>query len=156
MSTSQQQETRQSSGDFHHRFELAAPIEAVYEAIATPDGVRGWWTADADIATEVGGVSRVRFGGAGWTNLRVDRLDRPHRIEWACVAQDNPNFTPSDEWMGTTISFELSEIEGGTGLQLTHHGLTSLNCIDVCESGWRHHVGQSLKKLVERGERLQG
>ena len=157
MSTTQRQDTPQPSNeDFRHRFELAAPIDAVYEAIATGDGVRGWWTTDADIATEVGGVSQVRFGGAGWTDLRVDRLEHPHRIEWACVAQDNPNFSPNDEWVGTTISFELSEIEGSTGLELTHHGLASLDCIDVCEVGWRHHVGQSLRKLVERGERLQG
>jgi uncharacterized protein YndB with AHSA1/START domain len=155
MSTTQQQ-TRPSSEDFHQRIELAAPIDTVYDAIATPDGVRGWWTPDADIATEVGGVSQVRFGAGGWTDLRVDRLDRPYRIEWTCVAQDVSGFTPNDEWVGTRISFELSEVEGGTRLDLTHYGLAPLDCIEMCEAGWRRHAGEDLKKLVERGERLAG
>ena len=101
-------------------------------------------------------MSEVRFGGPGWTDLRVDRLDCPRRIEWTCVAQDNPSFDPSDEWVGTTIGFELRETQGGTELELTHHGLGGLDCIGMCERGWRHHVGESLKALVERGERLAG
>ncbi|MBS1842891.1 MAG: hypothetical protein JST53_00610 [Actinobacteria bacterium] len=49
--------------------ELAAPPGSVYQAIATADGVRSWWT-DGDVAESVGGVSRLSFG-AGWTELSV-------------------------------------------------------------------------------------
>ena len=31
-----------SAEDFRQRFEFAAPIDAVYAAIATPEGIRGW------------------------------------------------------------------------------------------------------------------
>jgi len=138
------------SGDFRHRFEFAAPIDAVYEAIATK-AIRDWWTEDADIATEVGSVSQMRFGDFGWTDLRVDRLERPHKIDWTCVAQSMTDFRPTDEWVGTTISFELTEIEGGTRLDFVHQGLTSLNCNELCETGWQFHIGQSLKALLENG-----
>lgn len=155
MSTSEQpQQTPRSNQDLQHRFHYAAPIETVYEAIATTDGVRGWWTPEAEIATEVGGVSQVRFRGVGWTDFRVDRLDRPHRLEWTCVGQDIPHFTPNDEWVGTTITFELTEIDGGTRLDLTHQGLAALECFEMCDAGWRTHVGEHLKDLVERGERI--
>jgi uncharacterized protein YndB with AHSA1/START domain len=137
--------------DYRHRFEFAAPIDAVYGAIATPEGVRGWWTPNADVATEVGEIGRLHFGKSGWTDLRIERLEAPHRVEWACVAQSIANFQPDDEWVGTTISFELGETDGGTRLDFTHHGLAPLGCIELCETGWQLHIGQSLKALVEKG-----
>ncbi|HEY0279000.1 MAG TPA: SRPBCC domain-containing protein [Solirubrobacterales bacterium] len=53
--------------------ELGAPPERVYEAIATADGVRSWWT-DWTFAEEVGEVGRLRFRH-GWTKIQVERLD---------------------------------------------------------------------------------
>ena len=59
--------------------ELSAPPARVYEAIATADGVRAWWT-DGTFAEEVGGVGRLSFGH-GWTELRVERLVPEREVE---------------------------------------------------------------------------
>jgi uncharacterized protein YndB with AHSA1/START domain len=137
-----------------HEFEvtIAAPPRAVYEAIATQAGVRGWWTRDADVAEVEGGTSHLRFGASGWTELRVDRLVPEAEVEWTCTAQDIDNFEPTDEWVGTTVSFRLAPAGEGTRLAFAHRGLAGLGCAELCERGWDRHVRTSLVALVETGK----
>ena len=136
--------------------ELAAPPARVYEAIATADGVRSWWT-DGTFAEEVGGIGRLSFGH-GWTELRVERLVPGREVEWSCVGQDIDHFEPRDEWVGTRIRFRLEPLDGGarTKLEFVHEGLAGLGCEEMCTKGWSHYIGVSLKGLVERGEAAPG
>jgi uncharacterized protein YndB with AHSA1/START domain len=73
--------------------ELGAPPARVYEAIATADGVRSWWT-DGTFAEEVGGIGRLSFGH-GWTELRIERLVPEREVEWSCVGQDTTGVSPA-------------------------------------------------------------
>jgi uncharacterized protein YndB with AHSA1/START domain len=132
--------------------DLAAPPHRVYEATATADGVRSWWTGGS-VAEEVGGRSRLEFGAGGWTELRIDRLVPDREVVWTCVAQDIANFDPRDEWVGTTIKFRLEPLDAGerTRLRFVHEGLTGLGCEKMCVKGWAHYVGVSLRALVETG-----
>jgi uncharacterized protein YndB with AHSA1/START domain len=136
--------------------ELDAAPEKVYEAIATADGVRSWWT-DGTFAEEVGGVGRLEFGH-GWTELRVEKLAPGREVEWSCVGQDIEHFDPTDEWVGTTIRFHLTPIDGGwrTHLDFVHEGLAGLGCEEMCTKGWDHYIRTSLRGLVERGEAAPG
>jgi uncharacterized protein YndB with AHSA1/START domain len=136
--------------------ELAAPPLRVYEAIATADGVRSWWT-DGEIAEEVGGTSRLSFG-QGWTELRVERLVPDREVEWRCVAQHIDHFDPTDEWVGTRIRFNLTPVDGGwkTHLDFVHEGLAGLGCEEMCVKGWDHYIRTSLRRLVEDGEGAPG
>jgi uncharacterized protein YndB with AHSA1/START domain len=136
--------------------DLAAPPAKVYEAIATADGVCSWWT-DGTFAEEVGGVGRLEFG-AGWTELRVEKLVPDREVEWSCVGQSIEHFDPSDEWVGTTIRFHLTPLDGGwkTHLDFVHEGLAGLGCEEMCTKGWDHYIRTSLRGLVERGEGAAG
>jgi uncharacterized protein YndB with AHSA1/START domain len=136
--------------------ELEAPPLRVYEAIATADGVRSWWT-DGEIAEAVGGISRLTFG-AGWTELRVERLVPEREVEWRCVGQHIEHFDPTDEWVGTTIRFHLTPLDGGwkTRLEFVHEGLAGLGCEAMCTKGWDHYIRTSLRGLVETGEGAAG
>jgi uncharacterized protein YndB with AHSA1/START domain len=136
--------------------DLEAPPRRVYEAIATADGVRSWWT-DGQIAEGVGGVSRLTFG-AGWTELRIERLVPDREVEWRCVGQDIDHFDPTDEWVGTTIHFRLTPLDGGwkTRLEFVHEGLASLGCEEMCTKGWDHYIRTSLRGLVEDGRGAAG
>jgi uncharacterized protein YndB with AHSA1/START domain len=139
-----------SEQDFRLELEIAAPRDAVFQALSDPSAVASWWEATVDGGGEVGETMRVDFGTGGWTDLRVDRLDRPAAIEWACTAQAIPRFEPPDEWVGTTMSFELAAVgEGKSCLVFVHHGLRPLDCIDLCERGWTHHLGTTLKQQLE-------
>jgi uncharacterized protein YndB with AHSA1/START domain len=136
--------------------DLAVPPRAVYEAIATADGVRSWWT-DGTFAEQVGGVGRLTFGH-GWTELRVEKLV-PHReVEWSCVGQDIEHFDPNDEWVGTRIHFHLAPLDDGrrTHLDFAHEGLAGLGCEEMCTKGWDHYIRTSLRSLVESGAGAPG
>ena len=136
--------------------DLAAPPPRVYEAIATADGVRSWWT-DGTFAEEVGGVGRLTFGH-GWTELRVEKLLPDSEVEWSCVGQHIEHFDPTDEWVGTTIRFSLIPLDKGrrTHLQFTHEGLAGLGCEEMCTKGWDHYIRTSLRGVVESGEGAPG
>jgi uncharacterized protein YndB with AHSA1/START domain len=136
--------------------ELAAPPPQVYAAIATEKGVTSWWT-DGSFAEEVGGVGRLTFG-SGWTALRVEKLVPEREVEWVCVAQDIGGFDPTDEWVGTRITFRLEPLDGGarTRLLFTHHGLAGLGCEELCNRGWDHYIRLSLRSLVETGQGAAG
>lgn len=143
-----QQATEQ---DFELTVEIAAAPRAVAEALGTAQGIGAWWTAQVEGEVAVGETFRVRFGRGGWTDLRVDRLE-PTLIEWTCTGQDIADFTPTDEWVGTRMSFELVEAgEEATRLEFVHHGLRPLDCIGICERGWSQHLGNSLRRLLESG-----
>jgi uncharacterized protein YndB with AHSA1/START domain len=136
--------------------DLVAPPPRVYEAIATAEGVRSWW-ADGEIAAEVGGTSRLEFG-AGWTELRVEKLVPDREVEWTCVAQHIAHFDPTDEWVGTKIRFHITPIDGGWGthLDFVHEGLAGLGCEEMCTKGWDHYIRTSLRGLVETGRGAPG
>jgi uncharacterized protein YndB with AHSA1/START domain len=136
--------------------DLAATPPQVYEAIATSDGVRSWWT-DGTFAEEVGGVGRLSFG-KGWTELRVERLVPDREVEWSCVGQHIEHFDPTDEWVGTRIRFHLTPLDGGrrTHLDFTHEGLAGLGCEKMCTKGWDHYIRASLRSLVEEGQGAAG
>jgi uncharacterized protein YndB with AHSA1/START domain len=136
--------------------DLAAPPPRVYEAIATADGVRSWWT-DGTFAEEVGGIGRLTFGH-GWTELRMEKLVPDREVEWTCVGQHIEHFDPTDEWVGTTIRFHLTPIDGGrqTRLEFAHEGLAGLGCEEMCTKGWDHYIRTSLRGLVENGKGAAG
>lgn len=136
--------------------EMAAPPPRVYEVIATGAGVRSWWT-DGEVAEEVGGISRLIFGH-GWTELRIEKLVPDREVEWRCVDQHIDHFDPADEWVGTTIRFSLTPLDGGrhTRLDFAHEGLAGLGCEEMCVKGWDHYIRTSLRGLVEDGEGAAG
>src|SRR4051812_6686182 len=140
--------------DYRSQLHLNAPIEAVYDALTTSEGLAGWWTADAVAATEVGEQTRLGFGSA-YVVFRVDRLVRPTELDWTCVAQDDHGLPEPDEWVGTGPSFRLWEQGDGTQLDFVHRGLgPPLACYGACERGWDGFLAGSLKGLVERGHGL--
>lgn len=69
--------------DILHRVGIQAPLEQVYDAIATPAGVAGWWTTHTNGDTQVGGkliASFVDEDGQhiGAFDLEIEVLD-PNR-----------------------------------------------------------------------------
>jgi hypothetical protein len=48
--------------DIMHLFKFAVPREQAYQAIATADGIRIWWTSDADLEAFVRGQGELGEG----------------------------------------------------------------------------------------------
>lgn len=132
--------------------DLDAPIERVFTALSTPDGLRGWWGTDADVSQEVGGEIRFRWSRTSYVAFRIDRLQSPVEVQWVCIDQNDENLPHPEEWVGTSPSFSLGGHSGATRLSFVHHGLRpQLECFTTCESGWDHFLRHSLKPLVETG-----
>lgn len=135
--------------DHHSEVLIEAPAATVCAALATAEGIRGWWSTD--VAAQPGGRIRLNWSAADHLVLRVDRVEAPHAVDWSVVEQHDRNLPRPDEWVGTRMSFRLSEDDGATRLSLTHHGLAPLDCGEICAAGWESFLRHSLKPFAETG-----
>lgn len=134
---------------------LEANPAAVYAALTTPAGLRGWWTQDCEVVTELGGTIHFRFGQT-YKEMRIDRLEPGREVRWLCtgahISAAHARLARRDEWVGTQLVFRLTpEGEGRTRLDFEHVGLVpAFECYGLCRDGWRHFLG-SLQQFVGTG-----
>jgi uncharacterized protein YndB with AHSA1/START domain len=100
--------------DIRHRVGIAAPQNRVYEMLATKDGLAKFWTRQVEGDARVGGKLRFFFGKPEPSAvMEVVELSPDDRVQWRCV--NGPA-----EWVGTTITFDLTISGGETVLLFTH------------------------------------
>jgi uncharacterized protein YndB with AHSA1/START domain len=143
MNLNRQDVSVSAEGGYAQRLTINAPCERVFDAIATLDGPRHWWTTEVTGSAGIGG--ELRFGFAGLDEqmlMRIDTHHRPSMIRWSCIAH-----TRDDEWTGTQLSFELTQ-HGTQACELNfrHTGLPA----DLVADGWEHFLG-SLAAYAEHG-----
>ena len=130
--------------DILHRIgvEKASPQE-VYDALTTVDGLAGWWTDQTTGDPEVGGTIEFRFIPGGF-DMEVVELEPAKRVHWQ-VADGPP------EWVGTHVTFDLSEVDGYTIVLFKHEGWEEpVEFMHHCSTKWASYL-LSLKQLVETG-----
>ncbi|MBW8838188.1 MAG: SRPBCC domain-containing protein, partial [Burkholderia sp.] len=107
--------TRLSEG----RIGIKAPLTKVYEAVATTEGVAGWWTRDTTGTTKPGGRVNVRFQKdgkeIGAMEFEMTRLEPDREVRWRILAGP-------PEWVGTEVTFELAQDGEMTILLFGHRG----------------------------------
>lgn len=126
--------------------ELASSREDVYTEIATPEGLRRWWSTNATGNGERDGVLTLSFAGCQIPlTMYVEESVRPEFIEWTCTLH-----TAMPEWNGTHIVFALTETgPDSCRLDFTHYGLTaSLRCYTNSQTEWNRCLA-NLKRTVE-------
>ena len=135
--------------DIIHRIGIRAPAAKVYEAVATTQGVAGWWTRDTTGTAQVGGTVSVRFRRADGTQIggmdyEVTRLE-PHReVQWRFL--DGP-----PEWLGTEVTFDLAQDGDTTILNFGHRNWQEpVEFMAHCSTKWAVFL-LSLRELVETG-----
>lgn len=115
----------------------------VFDAIATLEGLRRWWTTIVTGSATPGGT--LRFGFSGLDEqivMRVDEVRPPSAITWSCVAH-----TRNDEWTGSTVRFGLTD-RGPQACELNfrHTGIGR----QLVAEGWEQFLA-SLAAYAERG-----
>jgi uncharacterized protein YndB with AHSA1/START domain len=116
----------------------------VYKALTTVEGLSGWWTTDTAGESETGGVLRFRFGAGGF-DMKVVALDPARRVLWQVA--DGP-----EEWIGTTISFDLNQRDDWTIVLFKHEGWKEpVEFMHHCSTKWAIFL-LSLKSLLETGK----
>ena len=137
--------------DIVYSFEIdAAPLE-VYHAVATQQGITGWWSKDCKVAEEIGGQSDLRFNKEGKIvemHFRTDQLQPGRSVAWTCVENPNP------AWIGTELRYEIAESDKGTRLSFSHVRWDSKwegqEPYEMTKEGWEHFM-KSLKTFCETG-----
>jgi uncharacterized protein YndB with AHSA1/START domain len=115
----------------------------IYQAITTQDGLAAWWAKQTTARPELGFVNSFTFGTL-INEFKVTQLETGRKVEWQCI-------TSIDEWMGTTITFELEEKEGKTLLRFTHGGWkAATDLFAACTYDWGRFMA-SLKSFCETG-----
>jgi uncharacterized protein YndB with AHSA1/START domain len=118
--------------------------EEVYAALTTTEGLSAWWTEDTTgSAAVVGGVIEFRFLPGGF-DMEVVDLRPAGKVVWRVV--HGP-----DEWVGTTIEWELRQDGDFTIVLFAHRNWTQpVEFMAHCSTKWAIFL-MSLKALVETG-----
>lgn len=133
--------------DIRHRVEISAPVERVFAAASTPEGISSWWTRDGVSGSgAAGGTLEFRFGSPDPAAVvEVTQLEPDRRVAWQCT--DGPS-----DWVGTEITFDLAENDDRTVVLFSHAGWSEPSeFMAHCSARWAYFLF-SLKGLVERGE----
>ena len=126
-----------------HQITVKAPPEKAYAAVATEQGLRGWWTADTTAGDKVGGKAQFGFDKRGLLfHMTIDALDPGKRVVWTCHG-DHP------EWTGTLLTWEFIPKEQATIVRFTHSQWKAFTefCA-MCNSTWGELMYR-LKDYVE-------
>jgi uncharacterized protein YndB with AHSA1/START domain len=130
--------------DILHQVGVAAPLDDVYRAVATPEGLAGWWTTETVGTSEVGEQVAFRFGDKGGFDMEVLELDPAGRVRWRVA--DGP-----EEWIGTEVDWRLDQRGDYTTIMFKHEGWREpVDFMHHCSTKWATYL-MSLKELVETG-----
>lgn len=136
--------------DIVHRIGINAPASRVYDAVATAQGVAGWWTRNTTGSAQAGGTVNVRFlrdGGEeiGQMDFAMTRLAPGREVHWRMLAGP-------PEWVGTDVTFALAQEGDMTILVFGHRGWKEqAEFMAHCSMKWAVFL-LSLKALVETGQ----
>jgi len=133
--------------DIRHRVVMSAPLDRVYSAIATKEGLSDWWTRDGvrGQASE-GSTIEFYFGQPDPAAvMEVTRLSPDGNVSWTCVGG-------ADEWIGTRLTFDLTAKDDETVVLFTHADWRSPSeFMAHCSARWAYFL-LSLKSYVETGK----
>lgn len=92
---------------------IKTPISTVYDALTSKQGLGNVWTKKLKVKPEIGFVNEFDFDEGYTTKMKTIELVENNKVVWECIESDK-------EWIGTKISFELTEKDGITTIFLTH------------------------------------
>ena len=118
------------------------------------NNVAGWWTENIEGSSqEKGEEFTVRFGDVHVSTQNLVESIPGKKVQWL-VTYSRLNFIEDmAEWTGTSICFDISEVDQKTEIRFTHVGLVpEIECYDACSNAWAPYIEQSLQKLISTGK----
>lgn len=136
--------------DIIHRVGIKAPLQKVYEALSTIEGIAGWWSTQTSGISRVGETIVVRFLSPegkelGSMNMKVKALESSKKVHWTFTAGP-------EEWIGTDAIFDLHQEGDYTIVLFAHRNWKeAIEFTAHCSTKWAIFL-LSLKELVETGK----
>lgn len=130
-----------------HRLSIETPVEKVYGALTTQEGLSGWWSPETTAKPEVGSIATFAFGNIVVKEMKIEELKPLRRVSWLCIKG-------WEDWIGTTTTFELEPHDKKTLLSFHHDGWMEYTpSFASCSYDWAMFL-RSLKFLCETGKGL--
>jgi uncharacterized protein YndB with AHSA1/START domain len=131
--------------DIRHRIGTSVTPAQVFAALATVDGLAGWWTTDTRGEATPGGKLEFYFGGPDRAALmEVVESVPDERVVWRCT--EGP-----DTWIDTTFTFAITPGDGETVLLFTNEGWREpVEFLHHCSTKWAYFL-LGLKTSLEGG-----
>jgi uncharacterized protein YndB with AHSA1/START domain len=136
--------------DFTAVLNLPASPDAMSALFTSAAGVSRWWGPTEGDGT-AGGTLVTSFGDYGVNAMRVLEAG-PARVVWEPVAPEGTTPTGhTQEWLGTTMEFDIIPAGAGTELRFRHAGLTpQLECWEACAAAWTSFL-ESIEAFATTG-----
>ena len=132
--------------DILHRFGISTEPHEVYDSLTTLDGLSSWWTRDVTGDPDVGGTIEFTFGGPDRTvRVEVESTVPDQQVIWRCVHG-------LDEWIDTTMEFELEPTDDETVVRFAHAGWREpVEFMGHCTTKWGYFL-LGMKSGLEGGK----
>lgn len=131
--------------DILHDLPIKAPIEKVFRAISTPEGLDSWWAKSSAGKPEQGAEYELSFGPEYNWLARVTRCVAPVEFELQLVQADN-------DWVGSRVQFMLETRGKITWLRFSHSGWPGVNeHYRISCNCWAMYL-RILRRSLEHGE----
>ena len=142
-----QETAQQAIYGIYHRLLIEAPAETVFGALSTQKGLAGWWTPHTTATPETGSIATFTFEPHYTKEMKVEQLKAYSKVHWLCVKG-------YEDWIGTTIEFDLEPHQKGCVLIFRHDGWKARTAeFASCSYDWALFL-RSLKMLCETGKGL--
>jgi len=132
--------------DIRHRVVVSAPLTETFEIFATPEGIASWWTLDGVKGeSKEGSTLSFYFGDPDPAAvMEVTRLQADGHVGWSCVQG-------AEEWVGTTISIDLTQDGDQTVVMFEHaQWRRPTDFMAHCSARWAYFL-LSAKSVLETG-----
>ena len=136
--------------DIIHRIGIRSSAAEVYNALSTIKGLANWWTEEVDGNEKTGGKIEFTFRSEagevkGQMVMEVQELNPPKFLRWRCLSGP-------DEWIGTDITFQLSEQDDQIIILFGHRNWReAVEFTAHCSMKWAVFL-LSLREYLETGK----
>jgi uncharacterized protein YndB with AHSA1/START domain len=136
--------------DITRSIDIKAPLDRVWAAITEPELIAQWFGETAEFDATPGAA-----GSFGWPehggafHIVVEHVDKPKTLVYRWAREFGVDPVPGNS---TLVRFDLTEIAGGTRLDLVETGFEDLADAEAARAGnvegWLAELGE-LVELVE-------
>ncbi len=131
--------------DIVHALPIRAPVERVFHAVSTPEGLDTWWTKRSAGRPAEGEEYELWFSPDYDWRARVTRAVPNAAFELEMLRAD-------DDWAGTRVGMRLEPRDSGTWLEFYHTGWPSPNDhYRISCTCWAMYL-RVLRRSLEHGE----
>ena len=136
--------------DIIHRIGIKSSGSELYKALATTNGLAGWWTEEVSGRENVGSTLTFTFRSKDGTVkgsmvMEVKESDPDTGVKWKCLSGP-------DEWVGTDITFRWSYQDNQTILIFGHRNWKEpVEFMAHCSMKWAVFL-LSLRQYLETGK----